>query len=267
MSKTTELDAWSAGQNYEQYMGRWSRRIATQFLEWLAPGRDADWIEVGCGTGALTATILARCAPQSILATDPSEAFLSHARAAIGDRRARFEVASTERLPAQDASADVVVSALVLNFVPDRLSALAEMHRVLKPDGLLSFYVWDYPGGGIGFIDAFWKAATEVDPHAAALDEGKQFPFCTRSGLAEICRSAGLRGLSIEPIEFETVFPDFEAFWQPFTLGTGPAPGYCVSLPDDHRAALKARLADTLGVDGPIRLVARAWAAKAHRST
>jgi SAM-dependent methyltransferase len=161
---------------------------------------------------------------------------------------------------------DVAASALVLNFVPDRPSALAEMQRVLKPDGLLSFYVWDYPGGGMGFIDAFWKAAAEVDPQAAALDEGKRFPFCTRDGLAEICHAAGLRSPAIEPIEIETVFPDFEAFWQPFTLGAGPAPGYYASLPEDHRAVLTSHLANALKSNGPIRLAARAWAVKAHRN-
>lgn len=262
MYKPTEFDSWSAGQNYEHYMGRWSWRVAAKFVEWLAPPQNAAWLEVGCGTGALTATILGECAPRSILSTDPSEAFLAHARSGIDDRRVRFEVASAQGLPTENASMDVVASALVLNFVPDRPSAPGEMQRVLKPDGLLSFYVWDYPGGGIGFIDSFWKAAAEVDPQVAALDEGERFPFCTREGLAEICNAAGLRSPAIEPIEIETVFPDFEAFWLPFTLGAGPAPGYCVRLPGDHRAKLKARLTETLGADGPVRLDARVWAVK-----
>ena len=266
MSATHEFDAWRAGQSYDHYMGRWSRRIAARFVEWLGPPRDADWLEIGCGTGALTATVLAESAPRSILAIDASQDFVAYARAAIGDGRVRFEVADARKLPAKDASVDVVTSALLLNFIPDRPAALAEMQRVLKPNGLLSFYVWDYPGGGIGFIDTFWKAAAEVDPAAGALDEGKRFPFCTRDGLAAICRDAGLRSPAVEPIEIETVFPDFAAFWQPFTLGAGPAPGYCVNLAEDHRAALKARLADALGTDGPIRLIARAWAVKAHRS-
>ncbi|HMG49288.1 MAG TPA: class I SAM-dependent methyltransferase [Inquilinus sp.] len=265
MGTSAEFDAWSAAQSYEHYMGRWSRRIAAAFVAWLAPPQDAAWLEIGCGTGALTATILAECAPRSILSIDPSQGFVDHSRTAIADSRARFEVADARALPAQDASIDVVASALVLNFIPDRLAALAEMQRVLKPDGLLSFYVWDYPGGGIGFIDAFWRAAAEIDPRAGALDEGKRFPFCTRDGLAAICRQAGLRPSGIEPIETETLFPDFESFWQPFTLGAGPAPGYCTGLAEDHRLALKARLADTLGTDGPIRLNARAWAVKARR--
>src|SRR6185436_5916945 len=101
-------------------------------------------------------------------------------------------------------SIDVVTSGLVLNFVPDRAAALADMRRVLKPNGTLSFYVWGYPGGGVGLIDAFWRAAGEVDPRAVELDEGNRFPFCTRDGLAAVCRDAGLGSIAVEPIEIET---------------------------------------------------------------
>ncbi|MDQ6436004.1 class I SAM-dependent methyltransferase [Mesorhizobium sp. LHD-90] len=264
MNKSAEFDTWSIGQNYDFYMGRWSRQIADNFLDWLAPPRHAAWLDLGCGTGALTTAILARCAPRSILSVDPSEGFLAHARAVVRDERVRFEKASAQDLPAGDASFDVAASALVLNFVPDMQAALAEMRRVLKPGGLLAFYVWDYPGGGMGFIDAFWKAAAAVDESAGALDEGRRFPFCTPDGLAGICQAAGLVSPVIDSLEIETVFPDFEAFWLPFTLGAGPAPGYCTSQPPERQAALKQQLAQMLGTDRPISLVARAWAVKAR---
>jgi len=247
-------------------MGRWSRRTAAKFLEWLAPPQNAEWLEAGCGIGALTATVLAECAPRTILAIDASADFVEHARSEIDDRRARFEVANASKLDIPDGSIDIVTSGLVVNFFPDRPAALAEMQRVLKPNGLLSFYVWDYPGGGIGFIDAFWKVAAHMDQEAAALDEGQRFPFCTRDGLTTICREAGLSKVAVEPIEIETSFPDFEAFWQPFTLGAGPAPGYCSSLTEGQQAALKTRLAETLGTHGAIWLPARAWAVKAQSS-
>lgn len=265
MSGSAAFDAWSAGNSYEHYMGRWSRLVAEKFVAWLSPPEQAAWLEIGCGTGALTAAILAGAAPRSILSIDPSADFVAHARVAIGDGRASFEVADALKLPAEPASIDVVTSGLVLNFVPDRPAALAEMQRVLKPDGLLSFYVWDYPGGGIGFIHAFWKAAVEIDPDAAKLGEGVRFPFCTREGLLALCQEAGWREVAIAPVEIETRFADFEAFWRPFTLGAGPAPGYCMSLTEDHRARLKARLAERLGATGPISLAARAWMVKASR--
>lgn len=263
MTQTAQFDAWSAGQNYEHYMGRWSRQMAGEFLRWLAPARRANWLEIGCGTGALTATLIAEGYPKSIIAIDPSKDFIAYARSRVTDKRVIFEIGDAGTLPVPDGTIDIVTSALVFNFIPDRPAALAEMKRVLKPGGLLSFYVWDYPGGGMGFIDKFWRAAAEIDDKAASLDEAQRFPFCTREGLTALCRESGLPSPIIEPLEIETVFPDFEAFWRPFTLGTGPAPGYCMALPQDQRALLKARLAQTLGADGPIRLVGRAFAMKA----
>lgn len=265
MTTGAHFDAWTAGQSYDHYMGRWSRLVAERFLGWLDAPADADWLELGCGTGALTSAVLRHCSPKSILATDASADFIAHARQVIQDPRASFRTAVAEALPAGDSSVDVVTSALVLNFVPDRRAGLAEMRRVLRPGGLLSFYVWDYPGGGVGFIDAFWKAAASLDPTAAELDEGLRFPFCTQDGLAALCAEAGIAPPEIVAIEIETEFPDFEAFWRPFTLGAGPAPGYCLSLPEDRRMALKALLQRRLGHDGPLPLKARAWAVKARQ--
>ena len=263
MTQDSAFDAWSMGQSYEHYMGRWSRKIAAEFLTWLDAPDGADWLEIGCGTGALTSAILQGNEPKSILATDASEDFVNHARAAIDDPRVRFQTADAQNLPGANATVDIVTSALVFNFIPDKLAALADMQRVLRPGGTLSFYVWDYPGGGVGFIDAFWKAAATLDPKAAELDEGKRFPFCTTEGLADLCARAGIADPTIAPLEITTEFPDFEAFWKPFTLGAGPAPGYCMSLSEDQRAALKSHLSEELDKGGPIRLSARAWAVKA----
>jgi SAM-dependent methyltransferase len=265
MASASDYDSWSAGQNYEHYMGRWSRRIAEAFLGRIATPENADWLEIGCGTGALTASILSACSPRSLVAVDQSADFAAYAAKGIADARVRFEVADVQDLPFFNASFDVVTSALVLNFVPDMNRALGEMQRVLRPGGLLAFYVWDYPGGGMGFIDAFWSAAAELDPKAAALDEGARFPFCTPEGLARLCREAGIAEPSVTPVEIETAFPDFDAFWHPFTLGAGPAPGYCRSLSEEGRERLKARLAEKVGATGPVSLPARAWAVCAER--
>ncbi|WP_119300311.1 class I SAM-dependent methyltransferase [Dongia deserti] len=265
MSTTARHDAWAAGEAYERYMGRWSRLVAARFLDWLAAPSGTAWLDLGCGTGALTQTILARCNPRSIIGIDPSEGFVAHARATTSDDRARFEVGDAQKLTLADASVDVAASALVLNFVPDRVAALRELQRVVRPGGLLSFYVWDYPGGGMGFMTAFWKAAIALDPNAAELGEGGRFPFCTPEGLAALCAESGLPSVTVAPIEIETRFPSFEDLWLPFTLGAGPAPGYCVSLPADKRAALKERLKRQVGGDGPVSFVARAWAVSVIR--
>jgi SAM-dependent methyltransferase len=244
-------------------MGRWSREIAREFVTWLDLSADLDWMDIGCGTGALAGTILVRCAPRSVLGIDPSAGFVEHARASLGDAKARFEVAAAEALPCTERSVDVVTSALAYNFVPDRPRALAEMRRVARPDGTLSFYVWDYPGRGMGFIGAFWKAAVALDPSATALAEDSRFSFCTRDALLGEAAAAGFVDPVVESIEVPTRFASFDAFWHPFTLGAGPAPGYCTSLTKDARLALKQKLMDDLGGDdGPIELPARAWAVK-----
>jgi SAM-dependent methyltransferase len=242
-------------------MGRWSRKIAREFVTWLNSAENLHWLDIGCGTGALSATILERCAPRSLLGIDPSDGFVEHARRHNVKERARFEVAGAGSIPCSDRSIDVVTSALAYNFIPDRAEALSEMQRVVKPGGTVSFYVWDYPGGGIGFIDAFWKAAVALDPSAEALVEGTRFPFCTRDTLRDEATAAGLNDVTVAPIEIQTRFADFETFWRPFTRGAGPAPGYCLSLDEKPRQELKQRLKDKLG-PGPIELPARAWAMK-----
>jgi SAM-dependent methyltransferase len=178
--------------------------------------------------------------------------------------RLRFEAADAQKLPLEDAAVDIAASALVINFVPDKVQALREMKRVVRPGGLVSFYVWDYPGGGMGIIRAFWNAAIPLDPKAAELGEGRRFPFCTAEGLTALCAEAGWPEVAVTPIEIEARFGSFEDYWQPFLAGAGPAPGYCMSLPDDRRAALKARLMADVGGAGPVSFPARAWAVKAR---
>jgi ubiquinone/menaquinone biosynthesis C-methylase UbiE len=265
MAEATRHDAWQAGDCYEAYMGRWSRQIAPRFLDWLGAPEGLDWLDVGCGTGALSAAIVAHSNPRSLASIDPSEGFLATARANVPDRRAEFQVADAQALPFGAASRDMVVSGLVLNFVPDKQKALTEMKRVARPGGTMALYVWDYPARGVEFMAAFWRAATALDPAAADLAEDKRFPFCTPDGLAELMRGAGLTRADCVPIEVPTVFLDFEDFWQPFTLGAGPAPGYCANLAPKGRQLLKEKLNDELPrqADGSIALKAKAWAIKA----
>jgi SAM-dependent methyltransferase len=158
----------------------------------------------------------------------------------------------------------VIVSGLVLNFIPDKPKALAEMRRVARPGGTVAFYVWDYPGGGLELVHAFWQAATELDAAARDLSEDRRFPSCTPDGLIALAASAGLTRSACAPIEAATVFRDFDDYWHPFTLGAGPAPGYCASLAPEARQRLKERLQDSLprSADGSIHLKARAWAVR-----
>jgi SAM-dependent methyltransferase len=266
MVETTRHDAWQAGDSYDLYMGRWSRQIAPRFLDWLGVPEGREWLEVGCGTGALSGAIVARCQPKDLLAIDSSEGFVATARKNVGDKRATFQTGDARALPLDSASRDAAVSALVLNFIPDRAKALAEMKRVTRPGGTVGFYVWDYPGGGMGLMRAFWEAAASLDPGAADLTEDKRFPFCTPEGLSALAREVGLTSVECAPVEVPTVFKDFDDYWRPFTLGTGPAPGYCASLAVDARERLREKLHASLprAADGSIPLTARAWAVRAR---
>jgi SAM-dependent methyltransferase len=267
MATASRNDAWAAGDSYDAYMGRWSRPIAAGFLDWLAIPGGLEWLELGCGTGAMTAAIVRQCDPASVIAIDPSDGFVAKARANVEDPRVDFRVGDAGSLASMPpGSRDAAVAALVLNFIPDRIGALREMKRIVRPGGAVGFYVWDYPGGGIEFMHAFWMAAVALDPSASDLTEDRRFPFCTREGLAELAQHAGLGNAEITAIESQSVFKDFEDYWRPFTLGAGPAPGYCVKLAPEARERLRRSLSDSLPrrADGSIALDTRAWALKAR---
>ena len=191
-----------------------------------------------------------RTTPRSVTAVDPSEGFVAHARRNAADLAPSFLFGDAQDLPVEDASRDAVVSGLVLNFVPDRARALAEMRRVARPGGRIGFYVWDYPGGGVEFMHAFWTAAAGLDPAAGELAEDRRFPFCEPEALTRLAADAGIAGVACTPIETRSVFRDFDDFWRPFTLGAGPAPGYCVKLPADARERLRETLRSRLPAEG-----------------
>ncbi|HEX3140641.1 MAG TPA: methyltransferase domain-containing protein, partial [Rhizobacter sp.] len=176
MASTARDDTWQQGNPYERYVGRWSRRVAPEFLAWLAQPPGLRWLDVGCGTGALSAAILDTCTPASVTGVDPSEGFLRLARERLGGRATLLQ-ASAAQLPLDDASVDVGVSALVLNFVPDPLAALGEMLRVIIDRGSVAAYVWDY-AQGMQLMRHFWDAAVALDPQALPLDEARRFPLC-----------------------------------------------------------------------------------------
>jgi SAM-dependent methyltransferase len=261
MTGAARNDVWAQGAAYELYVGRWSRLAASEFLRWIAVADGGNWLDVGCGTGALSQRILDGQAPARVVGVDPSEGFVSHARAHVSDRRAEFRVGDARSLPAGDKEFDAVVSGLVLNFVPDQPRALAEMRRAVRPDGKVAIYVWDY-AGDMQMMRYFWNTATLLDPKARDLDEGMRFPVCRPDPLRALFTAAGLRDVETVAIDVPTVFNDFDDYWLPFLGGQGPAPGYCMSLAGGDRLALCERLRASLpaGPDGKIRLIARAWA-------
>jgi SAM-dependent methyltransferase len=254
-------DVWASGEAYERYMGRWSRRIATQFLAWLGVPPGMRWLDVGCGTGALTGTVLATAEPAEIVGVDPSEGFVATARAKLGDARASFRIGDARDLPLPDDRFDAVVSGLVLNFVPEPAKAVTEWARVAAPGGVVATYLWDYVGG-MEFLNRFWAVAIELDPAVAELEEVRRFQLNRPEPMRELWEGAGLSDVSITGLETPTVFRDFDDYWRPFLGGQGPAPGYAMAQSEERRAAIRDLLEERLprNADGSIPLSARAWA-------
>ena len=263
---TPSSEAWGLGEAYEPYVGRWSRLVARELLAWLALPPGGRWLDVGCGTGALSQTVLDLAAPAEVVGVDQSAGYVAYTGQKIADPRARFEVADAQALPHADGAFDAAVSGLVLNFIPQPERAVAEMARVVRPGGVVAVYVWDY-AGEMQLMRHFWDAAVALDPASRALDEGIRFPLCAPGPLAALWAAAGLAQVETRAIDVPTVFRDFDDYWSPFLGGQGPAPGYAMSLSEERRAALRERIRAGLPIapDGSIHLMGRAWAVRGVR--
>jgi len=258
-------DVFDRAASYEPYVGRWSRLLGPVFLEWLAVAPGGRWLDVGCGTGVLTEAILAGAQPVSVAGIDLSEEFIRHATAAIADTRASFSVGSATSLDFPESEFEAVASSLVLNFVPDPRRAVSEMRRVVRPGGTVGAYVWDY-SDGMRMMRAFWDAAVELDPAAAALDGGARFAICSPQALRGCFESSGLESVEVRALDCPMIFVDFDDYWNPFLGGQGSASAYAMSLDEARRASLRELIRSRLPVEkgGEIRMVSRAWAVKAR---
>jgi SAM-dependent methyltransferase len=211
-------DVWASGDAYEPYVGRWSRLVARQFVAWLGMPPNGDWLDIGCGTGALSQVILESASPRRVTGVDPSDRFVSFARHRVTDPRATFRVGEAQKLPVADGSFDATVAGLVINFVPDQAKAVGEMRRATRPGGIVAAYVWDY-AGEMQMMRRFWDAAAALDSNAIPLDEGRRFPICRPEPLASLFRHAGLYDVVVRSIDAPTVFKDLMTTGHRFSGG------------------------------------------------
>jgi SAM-dependent methyltransferase len=255
-------DLWYDGNPYEYFMGRWSKLMAPVFLNWLNLPSSLTWLELGCGTGALSEAILQHYNPSNLTSIDPSEGFLEIAKKRL-QNKGNFLTGNAVDLPFEDNTIDIIVSGLALNFFPNLKSALAEMKRVSKPKGIIAAYVWDY-AGRIDLLRYFWDAAILIDPQSRHLDEGIRFPICKPDNLENAFQRAGLSEVEVTTLDIITLFKDFEDYWNPFLGGQGPAPSYLASLSQNLQDELRIMVKNKLPVepDGSIRLLGRAIAIK-----
>jgi len=258
-------DRWEDASAYDRFMGRWSRALAREFVAWLEVPPGAAWLEIGCGTGSLTRAVCELGRPARVVACDTAPDYVQYCRENLSYRELSVVTSEPDRLPAAPDGFDAVVSCLVLNFIPTPVEALERMRAACAPGGAVAACVWDY-AEGMEFLRLFWDAAVALDTAAAPLDEGRRFPLCEPAALRGAFEAAGLDDVRVEPITVETSFASFDDFWAPFVDGPGPAPTYVSTLSVTARAHLEARLRRALGESYPVRLGARAWAARGVRT-
>jgi ubiquinone/menaquinone biosynthesis C-methylase UbiE len=263
MTNASARHIWEGSDAYEAYMGRWSRPLARAYLPWFGAPKSSRWLDVGCGTGALTEAVLSTEEPTDVLGIDPSPEFVGHALSHVSDPRARFEVGDARQLPVSSDSYDAVVAGLVLNHLSGTATAIAEMVRAARPRGMVGAYVWDY-SGEMQLIRYFWEAVAATDADAATHDPRSGYHICQPDPLAAEFRAAGLTDVEVRPIDITMTFRDFDDYWLPHVMvGPSAAQRYLRSLGDDRQLALRERLRSVLpATDGSIQLIARAWAVR-----
>jgi SAM-dependent methyltransferase len=255
-------DSWQSGDPYDFYMGRWSKLVAEQFVDWLSPRSGGQWVDVGCGTGALCEAIIDRHNPKSVIAIDQSEGFVLTAQKRLGSK-ANCKKGNALSLPLDDASMDFAVSGLVINFLAEPEKALWEMQRITRKGGTVAVYIWDY-AGQMEFLNYFWDIAVELNVGASNFHEGRRFPDSNAEHLMGLFNRVGFSNIEAAPLQIVTHFRDFSDYWNPFLGGQGPAPTYVSKLDYSEQSRLRAALAQKLPCkdDGSILLTARAWATK-----
>ena len=240
---------------YDSFMGRYSVLLAPQLADLAGVAEGQRALDVGCGTGALTGELADRLGASSVSAVDPSASFV----ASVRERHPGVEVqpAEAEELPFPDDSFDAALAQLVVHFMSDAVAGLGEMSRVTRPGGVVAACVWDHAGGH-GPLSMFWNTARDLDPD---VKDESALAGAREGHLGELMTTAGLRRIEEVPLSVAIEHPSFEEWWEPFTLGVGPAGAYVSGLSPEGRTALRERCRRALP-EPPFVLTARAWAAR-----
>jgi len=241
--------------SYDRFMGRYSVHLSAQLADLAGVTAGQRVLDVGCGPGALTTELVERLGPDSVAAIDPSESFVAAARA----RNPQVDVrqGTAEQLPFPDDAFDAALAQLVVHFMSDPVAGLQEMRRVTRPDGVVAACVWDHAGGK-GPLSPLWDAAHQIDPTVTG---ESHLPGARQADLTRLFEAAGLREVAETALTVEVEHPTFEEWWEPFTLGVGPAGAYVVKLDPERRAELREQCRAMLP-EPPFVLAAQAWTAR-----
>ena len=243
------------GEAYEGRMGRWSRIVGEAFLDWLAVPNGLRWIDIGCGNGAFTEVLIARCTPSAVSAVDPSEGQLSYARSRPEAKMAEFRVGDAQALPYPDRCFDAAAMALVISFVSDPIKAVTEMVRVVRPGGWVAAYMWDLPGGGIP-VEPMLRALKSLGI-AVALPG---IEISRRDNMRAVWEKVGLQSIDTHVIRIPVVYSDFDDFWQSYSVPEGPSGQPLRKMSPSQIEQLKGRLREQLPIGPEGRITYEAFA-------
>jgi len=245
------------GEAYERLMGRWTRLVGEVFLDWLDVPKGLRWLDVGCGNGAFTEELIARCAPATVMAVDPSGDQLAYARTRPGAKAAEFQLGDAQKLPFCDDSFDIAIMALVISFLPSPDKAAAELTRVVRPAGWVATYMWDIPGGG-ATVDPIYTAlesmgmTNSVRPPNPAVSG--------RQAMEELWKNAGLESVDTTVIRVPVVYSNFDDFWDSNTVPVGQQGKLIESMSMSAREQLRARLRQHLPFASDGRIIYESFA-------
>jgi SAM-dependent methyltransferase len=255
-----ERSLFTDGAAYERLMGRWSVLVGEVFLDWLAQPKSLRWLDVGCGNGAFTELLVARCAPAEVQGLDPSESQIAYARTRPGVGLAQFRQGDAQALPFADGSFDAAAMALVISFLPDPAKAVAEMARVVRPGGWLATYMWDIPGGGLPLqpIQVAMQSMGIASPNPPG------FAVSRLDRMRALWEQAGLESIDTRVIRITVTYSDFDDFWESNSVPVGPSGKAIHDMSPSAREQLRAHLRGGLpkGPDGRISYTAHANAVK-----
>jgi SAM-dependent methyltransferase len=254
---------FDAADDYERYMGRWSRAIGEKFLSWLGAPPEARWLDVGCGTGAFSELILRNAAPASLTGIDPSPEQIAFVRKQVPGHT--FQVGDSMALPFGDHEFDVVASALVIHFIPDRAKAFAEMHRVLRPGGLVGGYTWKRTAAKNSAPYA--PIMVGVERIGAETLTSPLVPEGTPEGMRASLGAAGFADIEVTEIEVTRTFASFEEYWDTQAMPFSPSGKTMAKLSDAQRGKLREVMREMLPAapDGSITYASIAMAGKGRK--
>jgi ubiquinone/menaquinone biosynthesis C-methylase UbiE len=248
---------------YEVEMGRWSRQLAPLFVEFVSVRDGETVLDVGCGTGSLSATLARVTRASKIVGIDPSKSFIEYARTQLSDSRVSFESGDAQSIPYPDAYFDRCMALLVVNFIPDAPKAVNEMRRVTKSGGAVATTMWD--GSRANELNqCMWNAAMAIDPTVKRPAERRR-SYNSAETLSDLMKGAALTNIEVTDLTMPCQFSSFDELWQRYLSGEGPSGVYVVGLTEDRREALRQKLRQDIlcdRPDGPFSLQAKAWAVR-----